>query len=98
MPIRASNIAPIPGIDNPLPDPATEKVATIAKPGDESALPPLVRPRSLSTEATRLIRELGEKFNTAAPLEVPEKTPGKVAEIDPRSTGAVVKGGRHAGK
>jgi len=88
----------IPGIDNPLPDPNAVKVEAVAKPGDENALPPLVRPRSLSADATRLIRDMGEKFNTAPPLKIPEKIPGKVAEIDPQRTGAVVKGGRRAGK
>ena len=63
----------IPGIDNPLPpkDGKTDAVAQ-APEGKDGALPPLVRPRSLSLEATRVLRGLGEKLRDAAPL-APQK-------------------------
>ncbi|MDW5314471.1 transglycosylase domain-containing protein [Rhizobium sp. PL01] len=91
----------IPGIDNPLPGPdAKKKAATVAaaKPADENALPPLVRPRSLSSEVTRMLKSLGEKFDTAPALKVPADAPGKVAELDPQPTGTIVKGGRDGGR
>ncbi|OBZ96007.1 penicillin-binding protein [Pararhizobium polonicum] len=92
---------PIPGIDNPLPGPDKKKkdaAVAAAKPTDENALPPLVRPRSLSSEVTRLLKSIGEKFDTAPPLKVPAELPGKVAELDPQPTGTIVKGGRDAGR
>ncbi|CAN7189591.1 transglycosylase domain-containing protein [Rhizobium sp. LjRoot98] len=87
----------IPGIKNPLPGPDAKKKqaeTAAAKPADENALPPLVRPRSLSSEVTRMLKSLGEKFDTAPDLKVPAETPGKVAELDPQPTGTIVKGGR----
>ncbi len=87
----------IPGIKNPLPGPDTKKKqpeTAAAKPADENALPPLVRPRSLSSDVTRMLKSLGEKFNTAPDLKVPADIPGKVAELDPQPTGTIVKGGR----
>jgi len=91
----------IPGIENPLPGPdARKKEAETAasRPDDENALPPLIRPRSLSSDVTRLLKSIGEKFDTAPTLKVPAEPPGKVAEIDPQSTGNIVKGGRDAGR
>ncbi|WEX87692.1 penicillin-binding protein [Sinorhizobium garamanticum] len=72
----------IPGIDNPLPD-ATTKPAEVAdaKP-DENALPPLVRPRSLSAEVTRLLKAIGATFEKASPLKAPEKNSGRVAVLE----------------
>ncbi|MCA1441530.1 penicillin-binding protein [Ensifer sp. IC4062] len=72
----------IPGIDNPLPD-APKKPAEVAdaKP-DENALPPLVRPRSLSAEATRLLKAIGATFEKASPLKAPEKNSGRVAVLE----------------
>jgi len=87
----------IPGIKNPLPGPDTKKKqpeTAAAKPADENALPPLVRPRSLSSDVTRLLKSLGEQFNTAPPLSAPAEIPGKVAELDPQPTGTIAKGGR----
>jgi penicillin-binding protein 1A len=89
----------IPGIDNPLPGPDAAKDQTetaAAKPADETALPPLVRPRSLSSEVTRLLKSLGEKLDTAPALKVPGEPSGKVAEIDPQPTGDIVRGGLDA--
>ena len=62
-----------------------------AKP-DENALPPLVRPRSLSTDVTRLLRSIGETFEKAPALKAPEKAGGKLASLgadeEPRSAQA----------
>ncbi|WP_275789647.1 transglycosylase domain-containing protein [Pararhizobium gei] len=88
----------IPGIDNPLPGPAKKKDPEVAAETDENALPPLVRPRSLSSDVTRLLKTIGEKLATAAPLEVPAELTGKVAEIDLRPTGEITKGGRNGGR
>ncbi len=91
----------IPGIENPLPGPDTKKKeaqVAAAKPEDEKALPPLVRPRSLSSDVTRLLKSIAEKFNTTPPLKAPTDLPGKVAVIDPQRTGEIVKGGRNAGR
>ncbi|WP_426123473.1 transglycosylase domain-containing protein [Pararhizobium sp. PWRC1-1] len=74
----------IPGIDNPLPGPDATKKQTetaAAKPADENALPPLVRPRSLSSEVTRLLKSIGEKFDTAPALKAPAGPPGTVAGL-----------------
>ncbi|PTM98631.1 penicillin-binding protein 1A [Mycoplana dimorpha] len=69
-------LRPIPGIDNPLPRPkATEAVASAAK--SEDALPPLVRPRTLSVGATKLLREIGRELREATPLS----SGGRVAAL-----------------
>ncbi|MDE1994354.1 MAG: PBP1A family penicillin-binding protein, partial [Rhizobiaceae bacterium] len=67
-------LKPIPGIDNPFP---VQKPQTVAakKPAataatDSNALPPLIRPRSLSVDSTRVLRDIGEKLKDAAPLAV----------------------------
>jgi penicillin-binding protein 1A len=91
----------IPGIENPLPGPDAKKKqpeTAAAKPADENALPPLVRPRSLSSEVTRLLKSLGEKFDTAPALKAPAEPPGKIAELDPQPTGGIAKGGRNGGQ
>jgi len=59
-------LRPIPGIENPLP-PKDAKPQAVAK-TEEGALPPLIRPRSLSVDATRLLRALGDKLREAKPL------------------------------
>ncbi|HEY0124700.1 MAG TPA: PBP1A family penicillin-binding protein [Rhizobium sp.] len=62
-------LKPIPGIDNPFP---VQKPQTVAakKPADgsENTLPPLIRPRTLSVDSTKILRDLGEKLKAAAPL------------------------------
>jgi penicillin-binding protein 1A len=40
-----------------------------------------VRPRSLSSEVTRLLKSIGEKFDTAPALKAPAEPPGKVAGL-----------------
>ncbi|KQV44530.1 penicillin-binding protein [Rhizobium sp. Root268] len=68
----------IPGIENPLLGQKAKPSAETAKP-DDNALPPLIRPRSLSAEVTRLLKSLGEKFDKAPPLKLPAPG-GKVAD------------------
>lgn len=70
----------IPGITNPAPAPSKQPQVANAKP-DENALPPLVRPRSLSADVTRLLRSVGETFEKAPALKAPEKNGGKVAVL-----------------
>ncbi len=65
-------LRPIPGIENPLPDPATRKSIKIVS--NDSDLPVLERPRSLSAASTRLIREIGETLRTARSLETTSAT------------------------
>ena len=68
-------LKPIPGIADPLPKAPVETAKAQAKPaeGSESALPPLVRPRSLSSDSTRLLRAIGDKLKNAPPLPDPQK-------------------------
>lgn len=70
----------IPGITNPAPAQSKQPQVANAKP-DENALPPLVRPRSLSADVTRLLRSVGETFEKAPALKAPEKNGGKVAVL-----------------
>ena len=70
-------LRPIPGIENPLPNGAKAKEVAKAA-GDENALPALVRPRSLSSEVTRLLKDLARQFQEATPL----KADGRVAALD----------------
>ena len=69
----------IPGVTAPTAPAKQPEVAT-AKP-DENALPPLVRPRSLSAEVTRLLRMIGETFEKAPALKAPEKAGGRLAAL-----------------
>ncbi|KSV95634.1 MULTISPECIES: transglycosylase domain-containing protein [Sinorhizobium/Ensifer group] len=69
----------IPGVTAPTAPAKQPEVAT-AKP-DENALPPLVRPRSLSAEVTRLLRTIGETFEKAPALKAPEKAGGRLAAL-----------------
>ncbi|MCM2476503.1 PBP1A family penicillin-binding protein [Rhizobium sp. CG5] len=75
-------LKPIPGIDNPLPNGAFPKPAeTAAKTGSTGAavVPAFVRPRTLSHDTTRLLRQLGQELNDAVPLIAPAQ---KVAATD----------------
>ncbi|MGG6894462.1 transglycosylase domain-containing protein [Rhizobium sp. BR 315] len=64
-------LKPIPGISDPFP---VQKPQTAAakKPADPASagLPPLVRPRSLSVDSTKILRDIGERLKAAAPLAV----------------------------
>lgn len=68
-------IRPIPGVETPMPErEKTKPVATAAADGETDPLPELVRPRSLSAEATRQLREIGRLLKEAEPLKAePEK-------------------------
>jgi penicillin-binding protein 1A len=60
-------LRPIPGIENPLPSPKDAAKTAAAKPAD--GIPQLIRPRMLSVESTKILKDLGEKLKDAAPLE-----------------------------
>ena len=78
-------LKPIPGIENPFPATDKKKEEVVAdKATDEEALPPLVRPRSMSAESTRVLRRIADQLKTAAPL-LP--TTAKAADLT--VTGAV---------
>ncbi len=63
-------LKPIPGISNPFPVQKSQTVAA-KKPADttDGGLPPLVRPRSLSVDSTKILRDIGERLKTAPALE-----------------------------
>ena len=63
-------LKPIPGISDPFPA-QKPQTASAKKPADPAngGLPPLVRPRSLSVDSTKILRDIGEKLKEAAPLE-----------------------------
>nr|WP_210290147.1 transglycosylase domain-containing protein [Rhizobium skierniewicense] len=70
----------IPGIQNPLPNgthPKPANGAAIAS-ADANAMPALTRPRSLSAEATRVIRSIGKKLKEAS---APSLTVQKLADV-----------------
>lgn len=76
---QGMELRPIPGIKNPLPTglrpkPSTEVAAAAAS---TAAMPALTRPRSLSAEATRVIRSIAKKMKDASALSV---TTQKVAD------------------
>ncbi|KJF69531.1 transglycosylase domain-containing protein [Rhizobium nepotum] len=80
---QGMELRPIPGIQNPLPtgtrpQPSAEVAAASAS---APAMPALTRPRSLSAEATRVIRSIAKKMKEASPLTV---TTQKVAEASLR--------------
>ncbi|OHV85682.1 transglycosylase domain-containing protein [Ensifer sp. LCM 4579] len=72
----------IPGFEAPVAV-ASKKPAKAGDAGrDENALPPLIRPRSLSSGATRLLKTIGEALEHALPLKPREKGGGKVAALE----------------
>ncbi len=80
---QGMELRPIPGIQNPLPtgarpQPSAEVAAAAAS---TPALPALTRPRSLSAEATRVIRSIAKKMKDASALSV---TTQKVADASLR--------------
>ena len=78
-------LKPIPGIENPFPESEKKKDAVVAeKPEGEEALPPLVRPRSMSAESTRVLRRIAEQLKAAAPL-----LPATAKVADSTVTGAI---------
>ncbi|MGQ3257768.1 transglycosylase domain-containing protein [Rhizobium oryzihabitans] len=76
---QGMELRPIPGIQNPLPTGARpQPSAQVAgASANTPTMPALTRPRSLSAEATRVIRSIAKKMKEASPLTV---TTQKVAE------------------
>jgi penicillin-binding protein 1A len=72
----------IPGIEAPTAETAKEPEPVAAAAQDENALPPLVRPRSLSGDVTRLLKSIGNAFERASPLKPKEKVGGRVAALE----------------
>lgn len=64
-------LRPIPGIENPLPNGSRPSASAEKKPGEGDALPPLQRPRSLSREATVLLRDVAARLKAAPALVLP---------------------------
>ncbi|WP_226951435.1 transglycosylase domain-containing protein [Rhizobium terrae] len=69
----------IPGIQNPLPtgDHKGSPVAKKKEGSEPTVLQALVRPRSLSAESTRLLKQIADSLKSAAPLS---SAPARVAE------------------
>jgi penicillin-binding protein 1A len=61
-------LRPIPGIENPLPDPKLRKAIAIAS-NEEDTLSRLERPRSLSAASTKAIKEISAALEAAPSLE-----------------------------
>lgn len=77
---QGMELRPIPGIQNPLPTGSRPKPATgaVVASADANAMPALTRPRSLSAEATRVIRSIGKRLKEAS---APSLTVQKVADV-----------------
>lgn len=75
---QGMELRPIPGIQNPLPTGSRPQPAAGAAIASADALPALTRPRSLSAEATRVIRSIGKQLKEAS---APALTVQKVAEV-----------------
>ncbi|MEA1842024.1 MULTISPECIES: transglycosylase domain-containing protein [Agrobacterium] len=81
---QGMELRPIPGIQNPLPTgarPQPSAQVAAASATAAPAMPALTRPRSLSAEATRVIRSIAKKMKEATPLTV---TTQKVADASLR--------------
>jgi penicillin-binding protein 1A len=75
-------LRPIPGIENPLPTgsrPAPNEAAPTTAEGDPAQVSALVRPRTLSPDATRLLQSISEKLRKTIVADI---------EIGPFGTGA----------
>jgi penicillin-binding protein 1A len=78
-------LRPIPGIENPLPTGNHKPSDAVAQKKEEgSAFAALVRPRSLSAESTRILRQISEKLKNAGPL-----VPNAAKVADATTTGSV---------
>lgn len=64
-------LKPIPGLADPFPaqKPMTSAARKAAEAAAATAEPPPVRPRSLSAESTKVLRDLGEQLRDAVPLK-----------------------------
>lgn len=80
---QGMELRPIPGIENPLPTGARPQPSAEVASASAStpAMPALTRPRSLSAEATRVIRSIAKKMKDASALSV---TTQKVADASLR--------------
>jgi penicillin-binding protein 1A len=72
---------PIPGVDPPAAPKKDKPAAAETVKADENALPPMVRPRMLKGDVTRLLKDLATRFETAPPLTV--SPAGRVASNAP---------------
>jgi penicillin-binding protein 1A len=79
------DLKPIMGVDAPMPE--KEAKPDVASADAADALPPMVRPRSLSGQSTRLIRELGQRLRSAPTLALPTGPSAQVT-IAPETTGS----------
>lgn len=59
----------IPGIEHPFPPEKPVGQPVAAKKPEETGLPELVRPRSLSAESTKILRGIGDALKDATPLD-----------------------------
>jgi len=78
---QGMELRPIPGIQNPLPTgsrPQPSANGAQVASADANALPALTRPRSLSAEATRILRAVGQQLKEAS---APTLSPQKVADV-----------------
>lgn len=66
------DLKPIFGVNAPMPE--KEMPAETSSETENVALTTLVRPRSLSSQSTQMIRELGQKLKSASPLALPAET------------------------
>ncbi len=71
-------LKPIPGIENPLPDPAA--LAAARKAAREAERAQADRPPALSTATTKLLKEISELFRATPPMEVPAE-PEKLSSL-----------------
>jgi len=64
-------LKPIPGIENPLPDP--KAIAAAAKAAKEAKTATAERPPALTNAMTRFLRDMGQLFHKPPPMEVPAR-------------------------
>jgi penicillin-binding protein 1A len=83
------DLKPIFGVDEPMPEREEKPVVADAS-GEATALPPMVRPRSLSAQSTRLIRDLATRLKAAGGLATPAAGTAQ-ATIEPATTGATTR-------
>ncbi len=81
------DLKPIIGVDAPMPEKEAKPEVASATDADVNALPPMVRPRSLSGQSTRLIRDLGQRLRSAPRLSLPAGPSAQVTAT-PETTGS----------
>ncbi len=82
------DLKPIFGIDQPMPE--REEKPEVADAANPDALPPMVRPRSLSAQSTRLIRDMAARLKAAEALAAPAAGTAQAA-VEPQTTGATTR-------